>query len=139
MPHDFVHRLHLVEVVYGNLPSEHLIHLSLRIIDRYIAFAHNDGTVAFLPGIIDHELCCLVGDILTADNLVADETQGSVDGNPAVDEMFDGSQVSDDEGRAASSDIHLVTVGLSLRQGQDGGWGNLMGVETHQRTVDIEE
>ena len=80
-----------------------------------------------------------VGDILTADNLVADETQGSVDGNPAVDEMFDGSQVSDDEGRAASSDIHLVTVGLSLRQGQDGGWGDLMGVETHQRTVDIEE
>ena len=53
--------------------------------------------------------------------------------------MFDGSQVSDDEGRAASSDIHLVTVGLSLRQGQDGGWGDLMGVETHQRTVDIEE
>ena len=52
---------------------------------------------------------------------------------------YHNTKVRDDDWRTASGDKHLVTVGLCLRQRQDGRGRNLVCLETHQCPVDIEK
>ena len=53
--------------------------------------------------------------------------------------MLDCTQVGDDHGRTSCSDIDLRTVCLCIGQRADGRLRNLMGIETHQRPVNIKK
>lgn len=135
----YLEGLHLIKVLNGYLLTEDLIDLSLRVDDSHIMFAYDDDAVILLDGIIDHQLGCLVGDILTAHGLLAYEAQGPVDRDITIDEMLDGTKVGDDQWWATSSDEHLVPIGLGLRECKYGRGRYLVSIETYQRSVDIEK
>ena len=69
----FLKGLYLIEVLDGYLLTENLIDLSLWVDDSHIVFAYHDDAVVLVDGIIDHQLGCLVGDILTAHSFIANE------------------------------------------------------------------
>ena len=71
--------------------------------------------------------------------LLTNETKGTIGCHVAVYQMLDDTKIRDDDRRTACGDKHLVTVGLRLRQSQNGRGRNLVRLETHQRPVDIEK
>ena len=81
----------------------------------------------------------ILGNGLAAHQLVTYIAQGAIGGDIAVDEVLDGSQIGDNDRWAPRGDIHSGTVGLGLRQCKDGGRRNLVGLKTHQRSVDVEK
>ena len=70
---------------------------------------------------------------------MANKAQRAVGGDVTVNQVLDCPQIGDDDGRTARGDIHARTVGLGLSQREDGRRRNLVGLETHQRAVDVEE
>ena len=53
--------------------------------------------------------------------------------------MLNGSEVGNDKRRTTGRDIHPRAVGLRLCQRVNGGRRNLVGLETHERAVNVEE
>ena len=134
-----VERRGLVEVPDGEHLSEDAVDIALGVVDGHVASSHSNEAVALGPGIVDASGHVARIDRLIAHQLLAHIAQGAVSRNVAVDEMLDGSKVSDDERGAAGGDIDARAVGLGLRQGKDGRGWYLVGLETHQRSVDVEK
>ena len=135
----FVQRFSQMQVLNGYLNTEYSVNLALRIKHGYILLTNNYHTVVLLLCIANQRQHILLRDILAPNHFIAHETEGTVDGDVAVDQVLDGSQIGDDERRPACGDKHLMTVSLCLGERKNGRCGNLMGLETHQRAVNIEE
>ena len=78
-------------------------------------------------------------DGLASNQFIAHIAQSTVDGDIAINEVLNIPQISDNQWWTARGDIHPRTVGLGLREREDGRCGYLVRQETHQRAVDVEE
>ena len=63
----------------------------------------------------------------------------SVGSDIAVNEMFDRFEIVENIIGTSRRNIDACTIGLSLCEGKDGRWWYLVGFETNESTVDIEE
>ena len=72
-----------------------------------------------------------MGDVLTADNLVTDETQRTIDGDPTVDEMFDGLNIIGVKAPDAKDDyiFHLPSDTMCLKALRH--WTKKAGIDKH--------
>ena len=134
-----VERRGLIEVPDGEHLSEDAVDIALGVVDGHVASSHGNEAVALGPGIVDADGHVARIDGLVAHQLLAHVAQGAVGRDVAVDEMLDGAEIGDDKRGAARGDIDARAVGLGLCQGEDGRGWYLVGLETHQRAVDVEE
>lgn len=91
------------------------------------------------PAVVKHPFHVVGLNGHAAHGVVAHKAVCAVGGDIAVDEVLDGLKVVEDMGGTACRDVEACTIGLGLGEGKDGGRRNLMGLETHQCAVDIEE
>ena len=136
---DFIQRRGLVEVLDSQHLPEYAVHIAFWVEHSYLLTAYDYQAVAFLLGIVHTSHNVLHGDGLTTNQVVAHIAQGSVGGDIAVYEVFDSTQVSEDNRRTARSNIDPRAIGLGLCERKDGGSRNLVGLETDKCSVDIEK
>ena len=134
-----VERRGLIEVLYGEHLTEDAVDVALGVNDCHVLPADDDEAVAFLLAILYARHYVVFGDGLAGHNLMANKAQRAVGGDVTVNQVLDCPQIGDDDGRTARGDIHARTVGLGLRQREDGRRRNLVRLETHQRAVDVEK
>ena len=99
----------------------------------------DNQSVVFLSCIVDYQPDLLLRNGVAGYDVAAYEAECPVDGDIAVDEVLDGTEVGNDDGWTACGNEHLVTIGLRLCQSKDGGWWDFVGLETDQRAVYIEK
>ena len=87
--------------------------------------------------IFHHQIHRLGSYLLASDNILADEAQSTIDGHITINQVFNGSEVGDNQRRSSRGNEDFVTIGLSLGKCQYRGWRYLVGLETHQRTIDV--
>ena len=138
LEHD-VERRGLVEVLHGEHLAEDAVDVAPGVDDGHVLPADDDEAVAPLATVVHAGHHVGLGNGLARNHLVAHIAQRAVGGDVAVDEMLYRGEIGDDDGRAARGDIHPRTVGLGLRQREDGRRRDLVGLKTHQRAVDVEE
>ncbi len=134
-----VERRGLVEVLHGEHLTEDAVDVALGVNDCHVLPADDDEAVAFLLAILYARHYVVFGDGLAGHHLMANKAQRAVGGDVTVNQVLDCPQIGDDDGRTARGDIHARTVGLGLRQREDGRRRNLVRLETHQRAVDVEK
>ena len=86
--------------------SEDTVHVAVWIEHGYILSSHHYESIAFLPTVVDARQHVPFINGQAAHQLVTHEAEGAIGGDVAVDEMLNGSEVSDNNRRAARSDVH---------------------------------
>ena len=120
---------------------EDLLHAFIGLADADGVLAHHDAGDA-PPGTIAGKRTDVVGgDGTLVDYLITHEAVGAVHGDVTVYQspLLQGTQVVDDDARAAGGDEDAVSLGLGGRQCLDGRGGYLVGTEADERSVDVEK
>ena len=104
LEHDVERRV-LVEILYSQHLAEDAVYVAFGVEYRHVLAPHNDEAITLCLAVLYARQHVFSDDGLGADQLVADIVQRTVGGDVAVDEVLDGSEVGNDNRRAACGDI----------------------------------
>ena len=139
LPEDHVQRLCQAEVLHRQFLPEYPVHLAMRVEHSHVALAYNDKPIVVILGIAHHRMNLFGSNLPAPDHLVANEAQCAIDGHIPINQVLDVSEIGDDQRWSPRGDEHLMAIGLGLGQSQNRRGRNLVGIETHQRPVNIEK
>ena len=104
-----------------------------------IALAYHDGRIVISISSLDDFLHIRRQDGMLAHQGILHKAAGTIGSDVTIDKMLYLPQVVDDLLGASRRNIHLYPILLSLFQGVHCALRNPVGLETHQRAVDVEK